>query len=90
MACNKNHSGVQSIMNTLPVDQGGKGRHKCAACAYELGYNAGNNLDEEINLGDLLNSLDESQAQAQRQKVHTPLMQKVILMALSIVLTAAW
>ena len=60
MACNKNHSGVQSIMNTLPVDQGGKGRHKCAACAYELGYNAGNNLDEEINLGDLLNSLDES------------------------------
>ena len=68
MACNKNHSRVQTIMNTLPVDQGGKGRHKCAACAYELGYNAGNNLDEEINLGDLLNSLDESQAQAQRHK----------------------
>ena len=43
-------------------------RHQCAACAYELGYNAGNNLDEEINLGDLLNSLDESQAQAQRHK----------------------
>jgi hypothetical protein len=68
MACNKNHSSVQTIMNSLPTDQGGKGRHKCAACAYELGYNAGINLDEQINLGNLLNSLDESQAQAQRHK----------------------
>lgn len=68
MACSKNHSGVQTIMNALPTDQGGKGRHKCAACAYELGYNAGIKLDEKINLGNLLNSLDESQAQAQRHK----------------------
>lgn len=68
MACSKNHSGVQTIMNSLPTDQGGKGRHKCAACAYELGYKAGIKLDEKINLGDLLNSLDESQAQAQRHK----------------------
>ena len=68
MACSKNHSGVQTIMNSLPTDQGGKGRHKCAACAYGLGYNAGINLDEKINLENLLNSLDESQAQAQRHK----------------------
>ena len=34
MACNKNHSAIQDIMATLPEDQGGRGRHKCAACAY--------------------------------------------------------
>ncbi len=68
MACSKNHSAVQEIMNTLPTDQGGKGRHKCAACAYELGFEAGYNLDEQINLGVLLESLEESQAQAQRHK----------------------
>lgn len=68
MACNKNHTEVQQIMDTLPTDQGGKGRHKCAACAYEMGFEAGYNLDEKINLGDLLESLDESQAKAQRHK----------------------
>lgn len=68
MACNKNHTEVQQIMDTLPTDQGGKGRHKCAACAYAMGFEAGYNLDEKINLGDLLESLDESQAKAQRHK----------------------
>lgn len=68
MACNKNHTEVQQIMNTLPTDQGGKGRHKCAACAYDMGFEAGYNLDEKINLGDLLESLEESQAKAQRHK----------------------
>ncbi len=33
MACKKNHSLVQQIMSNLPYDQGGIGRHKCAACA---------------------------------------------------------
>ena len=68
MACSKDHSAIQLIMNTLPTDQGGKGRHKCAACAYELGFTAGYNLDEKINLRNLLGSLEESQAQAQRHK----------------------
>ena len=68
MACSKDHSTVQEIMKTLPTDQGGKGRHKCAACAYELGFTAGYNLDEKINLVGLLESLEESQAQAQRHK----------------------
>lgn len=68
MACSKDHSAIQQIMNTLPTDQGGKGRHKCAACAYELGFEAGYNLDEKINLGALLESLEESQAKAQRHK----------------------
>lgn len=68
MACKKNHSKIQSLMANLPVDQGGKGRHKCAACAYDLGFDAGYSLNEEINLSNLLNSLEESQAQEQRHK----------------------
>lgn len=68
MACKKDHSKIQSIMGRLPEDQGGKGRHKCAACAYDLGFNAGYTLDEQINLSELLNSLEESQAKGQRHK----------------------
>jgi hypothetical protein len=68
MACEKDHSNIQAIMENMPKDQGGKGRHKCAACAYELGFKAGYHLDEQINLSNLLNSLEESQAQAQRHK----------------------
>lgn len=68
MVCKKDHSRVQSIMAELPTDQGGIGRHKCAACAYEEGFNAGQNLTEEINLNKLLDSLEESQAKGQRHK----------------------
>jgi len=68
MACAVDHSDVQLIMEGLPVDQGRKGRHKCAACAYNLGLSAGFRLDEQINLSNLLNSLEENQAQAQRHK----------------------
>ena len=41
MACNKNHLVLSDVMNSIPADQGGVGRHKCAACAYEAGYEAG-------------------------------------------------
>jgi hypothetical protein len=68
MACNKEHDRVQKIMEELPTDQGGKGRHKCAACAYEAGYEDGLQQKEKINLSQLLNSLEESQAAAQRHK----------------------
>ncbi len=68
MACNRNHDLVQNEMRTLPIDQGGKGRHKCAACAYEKGFDDGYKLKERINLTDLLNSLDESQARNQRHR----------------------
>jgi hypothetical protein len=44
MTCKKDHSRIQTIMANLPIDQGGIGRHKCAACAYEQGLNAGYNL----------------------------------------------
>lgn len=68
MACSKDHSAVQSIMSTLPVDQGGVGRHKCAACAYEQGYRDGLVHKESIDLASILEHLEDSQAMAQRHK----------------------
>ncbi|WP_404812255.1 hypothetical protein ACIRNY_00300 [Capnocytophaga canimorsus] len=68
MACKKDHSKNQDKMLDLPIDQGGKGRHKCAACAYEQGFEDGYNLVEKIDLDKLLNSLEESQAKNQRHK----------------------
>lgn len=55
-------------MSILPTDQGGVGRHKCAACAYEAGIQAGYNLDETLSIENVLINLEESQADAQRHK----------------------
>ena len=33
-----NRAHMEVIMNGLPANQSGKGRHKCAYCAYEAGY----------------------------------------------------
>lgn len=68
MACKKNHSDLETIMLSLPTDQGGVGRHKCAACAYEAGYQAGYNLDGTLSINHVLMNLEESQAGAQRHK----------------------
>lgn len=68
MACNKDHSNIQGIMANLPVDQGGRGRHKCAACAYEYGRELGRNMTEHFDIGQILDSLEDSQAQNQRHK----------------------
>lgn len=68
MPCKKDHSYLSRIMSKLPSDQGGKGRHKCAACAYEKGLEAGYKLKEKIDIGSVLASLDESQAGCQRHK----------------------
>lgn len=55
-------------MESLPVDQGGIGRHKCAACAYEKGYQDGFAHVEQIDLKQILENLEDSQASAQRHK----------------------
>lgn len=68
MACAKDHSKVQEIMKKLPYDQGRRGRHKCAACAYEKGFQWGCELKENIDLEAILNSLENSQAKNQRHK----------------------
>ncbi|TQP70703.1 hypothetical protein FLL65_18280 [Vibrio cholerae] len=54
------------FLESLPNDQGGFGRHKCAGCAYERGYAAGKNREEVLNLD--IDSLPESQAGSVRHK----------------------
>lgn len=68
MACKKNHSEIQQIMSGLPYSQGGDGRHKCAACAYEAGLKAGYNLKSSISIDEVMESLDDCQAGEQRHK----------------------
>ncbi len=40
MICEKEHR-YDPQYNDLPVVQGGEGRHRCAGCAYERGYEDG-------------------------------------------------
>lgn len=68
MACSKDHSSIQCKMANLPTDQGGRGRHKCAACAYEKGKELGQQLEEHFDIGAIIDALPESQAQEQRHK----------------------
>jgi len=65
MACQLNHRYDARFAN-LPDDQGNDGRHKCAGCAYERGFEAGNNLQENVTLD--LASLPDSQAGTVRHK----------------------
>lgn len=71
-------------MLSLPIDQGGIGRHKCAACAYEKGYQDGLNHKEIINLESILSNLEESQEKGNGTKVLMQDMQKDIMTALLI------
>ncbi len=68
MACKKNHSETDAIVKNLPIDQGNVGRHKCASCAYEIGYKHGENRDEYVDLNSVLNSLEESQKGDRRHR----------------------
>ena len=57
MACTKKHSEIQQIMSNLPYSQGGNGRHKCAACAYEAGHMAGYNLKLSLSIDEVIDNL---------------------------------
>lgn len=64
MICKSEHRYLPDL-ETLPDSQGGPGRHRCAGCAYEQGYDhamsgMGRNLD--------IDSVDESQAGTGRHK----------------------
>lgn len=63
--CQKEHR-HNPIFENLPIDQGGTGRHKCAACAYDRGFEAGYGREEKLDLN--LDSLPESQASVVRHK----------------------
>ena len=68
MACKKDHTITDSIVRDLPIGQEGAGRHKCASCAYEIGYQHGLQKNENINLNTVLNSLEESQRGDRRHR----------------------
>lgn len=68
MSCQKDHSNIAAILNGLSDGQYKAGRHKCAGCAYELGYQDGLKRIEQINIEQRMQSLDDSQAGPQRHK----------------------
>lgn len=61
MACQHDHSNTDNIIHSLPINQGGVGRHKCAACAYEAGLNLGRNRTLVFNIENIIANLDYSQ-----------------------------
>jgi len=63
--CKESHR-YEDRFGTLPDDQGGLGRHRCAACAYDRGFQDGLVRKEVLNLD--LDSLPESQAGTVRHK----------------------
>jgi hypothetical protein len=68
MACTKNHTATDSIVKDLPIGQEGVGRHKCASCAYEIGYTHGVQRAENINLENVLDNIQESQKGERRHR----------------------
>lgn len=68
MACNKEHLNTDNIVTDLPIGQEGAGRHKCASCAYEIGYQHGLQKAENINLEAILNGLEDSQKGERRHR----------------------
>ena len=65
MVCDSKHRYFPQF-NELPDDQGGTGRHRCAGCAYDKGYQDGLQRKEKIDMN--LDSLPESQAGIVRHK----------------------
>jgi hypothetical protein len=63
--CNSDHR-YDPAFTDLPEEQGGAGRHKCAACAYDRGYEAGLHLINPISFD--VNTLPQSQAGNVRHK----------------------
>ena len=65
MDCAKTHR-YDAMFRDLPDDQGGAGRHKCAGCAYEAGWEEGRQRQEQLNIQ--LSTLPDSQAGTVRHK----------------------
>ena len=63
--CTKDHRHWKTF-ESLPHDQGGAGRHRCAGCAYERGVADGLARKEALDLA--LDSLPESQAGSVRHR----------------------
>lgn len=65
MPCDRPHR-YDEMFEALPIDQGGRGRHRCAGCAYEAGFEAGRELREAFVLD--LDGLPRSQGGTVRHK----------------------
>ena len=65
--CQQDHR-HDPFFDRLPKDQGSFGRHVCAGCAYERGYELGINKITSINVESELDDLLESQASSVRHK----------------------
>ena len=63
--CDKDHR-YWTTFESLPHDQGGAGRHRCAGCAYERGYTDGLARREKLDIN--LDALPESQAGSVRHR----------------------
>ncbi len=65
MSCQDDHRYLP-LLESLPLDQGKDGRHKCAGHAYDAGFKAGENRLESLQLN--LNSFPDSQAGTGRHR----------------------
>ena len=68
MACEKTHTETDRIVKDLPINQGGIGRHKCASCAYEKGFENGKNHIENFNIENFVSDLPYSQKGLRRHR----------------------
>lgn len=68
MICDKDHSNLADKMLVLDDGQRSVERHKCAGCAYEMGYDCGFNNRPLGDIDQLLAGLPDSQASVQRHK----------------------
>jgi len=66
--CQSQHRYAAQFAN-LPWDQSSpSGRHRCAGCAYEVGYQYGLQRRSSFNTDDIINGLPFSQAGTVRHK----------------------
>lgn len=66
--CQAQHRYSEQFAN-LPFDQSNlSGRHRCAGCAYEIGFQYGLQRAKNFNIDDVINVLPYSQAGVVRHK----------------------
>ena len=66
MKCTKSHRYAE-LFKQLEDSQAEEGRHKCAGCAYEIGFMDGLN-NKDYRYGEIVSELPESQAGTVRHK----------------------
>ena len=67
LICDKTHR-YDPFFSELPDDQGDYGRHRCAGCAYNAGYQAGLERQPNLNIAQEVELLPYSQAGEVRHK----------------------